>query len=126
MHLRKLETFLLNGESMENASHNNISQSSGKGNIKSAQSGTGESVTRLKETLHEAGSQAGEVARNVMEDIKSAGGEGLSMCTEQGKKQIENLKTYAQSAEEYIKAHPMKSIVVGLAAGAFLSKVFKR
>lgn len=68
--------------------------------------------------LHEAGREAADSATKVAHELGEAGKSTLRVGIEQGKKQISTI-------EDYVREYPMRSLLIGAAIGAVVSRLFK-
>ncbi len=77
-----------------------------------------EAASEVKSSFDSTTRQAVDTTRQVMSDLKETGRDALKTCTEEGKKQLETI-------EGYVREYPVRSVLMGAAAGIFLGKLFR-
>lgn len=77
-----------------------------------------ESVIDINKKLSDAGKQAIDTTKKVVEEVGVSGQEVIKTCAETGKRQISNL-------EDYIKENPLKSVLCSVAAGFVINRLMR-
>ena len=72
----------------------------------------------VKNSLYDAGSEAAETAKRAVSEIGEIGKDVVNDYAAQGKKQV-------STAEDYIREHPVKSVLLGALAGIVVSKLLR-